>query len=351
MARRTGRQADSNTSTNQNAEAPAEAATQEDAVTTATTEAPVETPTENDQPAEQPTDAPAEGDAPSEKKEEAPVDLTAFEAAVEAAADEADETTGTVPEADIAKVTEAYRALDGLKAKNKAKALVNDKLSDAMNSGKLERARSYFNIGEQALVAAAGGTKREATPTDPTEAFVQRVASLSLAYGLAVSNQPEGVAADAMDRANSLTESNREAASAYAAWLSQSEEDRGDEPEAPAFVKAAVKLAQGKPARAGSARSGGGSTFDGPRRDIGKHILEVFADKPVGTFLKVAEIRSTDTSEYKAGEASAGAISARLFPEGDGTKSSMNKFGIKPDTQDGRKGAIKVAEADSSDSE
>lgn len=336
MARRTGRQQDDSTNT-ENAEAPAEAPTQEDAVTTATTEAPVETPDTTD---ETPTEAPAES---NEKAPEVPIDLSAFEAATDEALVDADETTGALPVVAVEKVKEAYRALDGLKAKNAAKKFINDRISDRMNSGKLEQARSYFQLSEEALVAAAGGSKKESTPADPTEAFTQLVASISLAYGLAVGSPPENVGGDWQTKANDLTEANREAAATYAAWFDGDTETRGDEPEVSPFVKAAVKLSRGKAARAGATRSGGGgSTFQGERRDIGKHIIEVFSGKEPGTFLKINEIRHTDTSEYKAGEASAGAISARLFPDGDGSKSTMLKVGIRPDYKDGKKGATLV---------
>lgn len=327
MARRTGRQAE--TSNTENAEAPAEAPTQEDAVTTATPEATVET-------------EPATTETPDEApKAEVEVDLTEFNAAVEAAVGEADETTGQIPAAPLAKVTEAYRALDGIKAKNKAKARVNELLSDAMNSGNLAGARSYFQISEEALVAGGGSkSTAERTPTDPTEAFTQRVATLNLGYALATQNVPEGVKADWNDTATGMVNDNFTAAQGYLNWLDADEETRGDEPEVPAFVKAAVKLSQGKAARAGS--GGTRTPFTGTRRDIGKHIVEVFESKEPGTFLKISEIREVGTSEYKSGEASAGAISARLFPEGDGSKSSMRKVGIASEMRDNKKGAVLV---------
>lgn len=335
MARRTGRQSNQQ-DPNPTAEATAEAPTQEDAVTTATAEAPAETPTDQ---------APVEGDTSTEAKaEEKPIDLTAFNAAVAAAVAEADTTTGEVPTEQLAKVTEAYRALDGAKAKNAAKKTVNDGMKDAMASGSLPRARAHMMIGEDALVAG-GGSKSASTPADPTEAFVQRVAGLSLAYNLATSNVPEGVNEDWNERVNTLVAESIESARAHLAWTTGDEESRGEEPEASAFVKAAVKLSVGKAARVGGGGGGTRAPFTGERGDIGKHIAEAFADKPVGTFLKIADIRNFKSSEYEAGKASAGAISARLFPGGNGEKSSMNKLGIKPDTQDGKKGATKVSDA------
>ncbi|WP_351234607.1 DUF262 domain-containing HNH endonuclease family protein [Streptomyces sp. NPDC002133] len=49
-----------------------------------------------------------------------------------------------------------------------------------------------------------------------------------------------------------------------------------------------------------------------PRRDVGLHMQEAFASLPVGAVLTVAEIVAVRTSQYEAGEISAGAVAARL---------------------------------------
>lgn len=304
------------------AEAPAEASTE-------TQEAPVST-TEETAPAAEATPA------------ETPIDLTDFTAAVEAAVEEADTTTGTVPEASIAKVSAEYRKLEGLKAKNAAKKLVADGMKDAMNGDSLPRARSYMNLQEKALVAASGGgggSTRQ--PADPTEAFVQRVATLNLASTIAQSNVPDGIAENWGERVGTLVTESTEAATSYLQWLTGDEDSRGEEPEVSQVVKNAAKLAQGKAAKAGGRAGGAGTPFTGERRDIAKHIVEAFENEPEGKFLRVSEIRKFRSNEYGDNLPSAGAISIRLFPNKG--ESSMTKLGIKPDTQDGKKGAVKVA--------
>ena len=88
-----------------------------------------------------------------------------------------------------------------------------------------------------------------------------------------------------------------------------------------------------------SGRSGG-STYTGERRDIGQHIVEAFADVESGTFLTVAEIRKHDSSQYTSeNPASAGAISARLFPK----SGKCTVEGIEPGTNEkGNRGARKL---------
>jgi hypothetical protein len=283
-------------------------------------------------------EAPAQESTSTDKPKAAEPDLTAFQKAVADAFSEADTTTGEVPVASLEGVTAAYRALEGIKAKNQAKAFVNEQMKNEMGKANLAGARAYLKIGDDALVAAAGGKGSEKAPADPTENFVQRVATLQLGYGLTTSNVPEGVADDWSDRVNKLVGEVNEAANSYLAWANSDPETRGDEPEVTAVVRNAVKLAQGKAAKAGTSRGGG--TFSGERHDIGEHIVNAFADKEVGDFLTIAEIRNTRSDEYGDNPPSAGAISARLFPKSG--KSSMEKVGIKPDQKDGKKGAVKV---------
>lgn len=272
-------------------------------------------------------------------KEDKPIDLTAFKEAVASAVAEADDSTGVVPTANIEAVTAEYRKLEGLKAKNAAKKVVATGMKDEMDSDNLAGARAYLMLQDQALVAASGGgSKAEKVPADPTEAFVQRVATLQLGYHLATNSVPEGVTDGWQEKVTEAVNESLAQADAYRAWLHNDSEDRGDEPEVTAVVRNAVKLSEGKQARAGSGQRG--ASHEGPRRSIESHVVNAFADKEVGTFMKIAEIRNVRSEEYGDNPPSAGAISARLFPKSG--KSSLTKLGIKPTEQDGKKGAVKV---------
>ena len=284
-------------------EAPAEVTTptQEEAVVTdTTTEAPVEN-----------ADAPSE--AAKSGKPEVKIDLTAFNTAVSTAVDSRDETTGIVAEEPLQAVTKAYRDLDGIKPKKAAKDAVAELLKDAVNNLDMPLAKAYMSVTES-LTAGTSGSK-PAAPVDPTEAYTQRLAVLDLAYGLVAGNVPEGVDGEvASTKAAELRDASSEAAASYLAWLQSAAEDKGDEPEASAVVKAAAKLATGRAAKVGGS-GGTRSTFTGQRRDIGEHIRQAFENQPSGTFMTVAEIRAFQSTEYGQEKPSAGAISARLFPK------------------------------------
>jgi hypothetical protein len=298
---------------------------QEEIVTT-TPEATVEAPT-------------TEATKADDKKADKPFDLTAFKEAAKVAASTADTSTGEIAVAQVEPVVKEYRELDGLKAKNAAKGYLNDEMKAQMKAGSIVGARSYLQLAES---MTAGTKTAEKVPADPTEAFVQAEATLRLAQELHVPG--EGVAEDNEEKVLTAVESNRDAAASYLAWVQSDAEDKGDEPEVTAIVKNAVKLAIGKAAKAGG-RSNAGGTFTGERRDIAKHIQEAFADKEVGEFMLIAEIRNFKSSEYGENLPSAGAISARLFPknaQGEPTKCTVE--GVEPQTNEkGNNGAAKTA--------
>lgn len=292
------------------------------------------------------TEAP-ETPAAEAKPEEKPIDLSGFQSVVAEAVASADESTGEVPEAPQSTVTQAYRQLDGAKAKNAAKAWVNEQMKNHMNEGNLPVAVAYMQLGDKALVAGASGkAAKERVPADPTEAFVQKVATLSLAYGLATQNVPEGVSEDWNDKVQALVNESFDGAQSLLAWVQNDAEDKGDEPEATALVRNSVKLSLGKSAKAGKAASGGGASYSGDRRDTLKHIVNAFEGKESGTFLKIAEIVNTPSDEYGTDKPSPGAISARLFPkdkDGNPKESKAVALGIQPDTDEkGDKGARKL---------
>lgn len=298
----------------------------------------VETPTEAvpDTTVETPTDAvpatPADDDEDEAPKAELTDEqiaeaISGFVAAAETASEARDESTGTVPEAQIAEVNKAYAALDGIKLKNAAKRYLNEALKGAMNVRDVVKARSFMDLNENLKATGskkAGKAREPKAPVDPTEAFVERVTVLNLAAQLVGEVVPEGVAEDWADKAETLIgETNLDQIAAYRTWLLSDAEDKGDAPEVSATIQAAVKLSLGRSAKPGKAPkraggNGGGSTYDGPRRDIGKHILEAFADKPSGHFMLISDIRKFKSSEYGDDHPSAGAISSRLFPNSGG---------------------------------
>lgn len=278
-------------------------------------------------------EVPEEAAAPAEKQE-APIDLTAFTGAVEAAVTGRDEASGDPSEELILAAQTEYRNLEGLKAKNAAKKLVEEKMREAMNSRDILAARAYMMVSDN-LTAGASGSKGSSTPADPKEAFTQRVQALLLAQTLLADQAPEGVTFGEV----AVTDEQTDAARALLAHEQSEAEDKGDAPEASNVVKAAVKLATGKAARVGGAGRSGG-TFTGERKDIGKHIAEAFGSVEPGTFLTIAQIRSHKSEEYGDNPPSAGAISARLFPQ----SGKCTVEGVEPgQNSDGRKGATKVA--------
>lgn len=304
----------------------------------AATEAPETTNTEEatvtDTATETPVEAPAEAQAETTTTE-APVDLAPFKQVVADALAEADTTTGQVPEASVAKVNEAYRAVEGNKGKGEARKYLEEAMLEAVGKLDAVAARSYSDL--KANLSAAGGSKSERTPADPTAAFVQRVASLRLALSIVESDRPEGVEDEKIE---ALVTESQALVDQQKAYLADESEDKGDGPELTPVVRAAFKAASGK-ATGGASRSTGGNS-GGVRRDIGKHIASAFAEVEVGTFLTIAEIAKHKSAEYEGTDGpSQGAISARLFP----TTTVVGVEPVEKGAIDGKnpKGARKVA--------
>lgn len=240
---------------------------------------------------------------------EAPVDLAPFKQVVADALGEADATTGQVPEASVAKVNEAYRAVEGNKGKGEARKYLEEAMLEAVGKLDAVAARSYSDLKAN-LSAAGGKSSAERTPADPTAAFVQRVASLRLALSIVEADRPEGVEDEKIE---TLVTESQSVVEAQRAYLADESEDKGDGPELTPVVRAAFKAASGKATGGGSRSTGGNS--GGVRRDIGKHIASAFAEVEVGGFLTIAEIAKHKSAEYEGTDGpSQGAISARLFP-------------------------------------
>lgn len=307
----------------------AAATTKEDTVTTTAT-APADEQAQQDNTPVSQDNTPAPADAQQDKV----VDTKAFDEALAVALAEMDQSTGNLAEAQLAPVIAAYQGLDGAKPKAAVRAALVQGVKEALdpNNGDIPRARALNMISGEITKAKGGGPKKDSTPADPTEAFVQQAVALQLAYGHVTQNVPEGVSDDWKTKANELAQKTVAEVDTLAKWSGE-----GEEPEVSALAKRALKLASGK-VKGGS--SGPRTPFTGTRRDIGKHILHAFEDKNSGDFLTVAQIVATAGPEYGAGEASPGAVSARLFPK----SGKCTLEGVEPvDATDGQpKGARKA---------
>jgi len=244
------------------------------------------------------------------KKDEAPIDLTGFQSAVAEALEGADTSTGDIAPAGLESVNKVYRELDGIKSKNQARAWIDEQMKHAISEEKnIVKAKSFVMLKEN-LSAGSGGASHPRTPADPTQAFVQRVVALRLAYTEVTSTVPEGVSEDWKEKVAALAGELAEQVDSYRTWLNDDSEERGDAPEVSPVVRQAFKLAAGKASGGGSRASGG------PRRDVVKHMEQVFENLDSGSFLTVNEIAKAASTEYGDDRPSAGAVSARLFPKG-----------------------------------
>lgn len=292
-------------------------------------EAPAEAATNEETPVTENTDTQTEST-------ETPVDLTAFKAAVASNLGEADASTGEVPEAAKAAVNAEYVKLDGQKAKGEARKYLDEQMLEAVGQLDAVKARSYSDF--KGGLKAGGGTSTPKAPADPALAYVQKMASLRLAFLVVEPPEIEGDR-DLGKEIDELVNSLGEQVQAQRAYLADESEDKGDGPELSPVVRAAFKLASGKASGGGTRRAS-----SGVRRDIAKHIQSAFSDVEPGGFLSVADIAKHRSEEYGDDEPSQGAISARLFP-------SSGKFtveGVEPVDKgdiDGKnpKGARKVA--------
>lgn len=260
------------------------------------------------------------------------VDLTDFISAAQAAVSEADGSTGSVPEAEVAKVNDAYRALDGLKAKNKARSWIEEQMIEAINDAKnIQLARSFVELKNG--LSAGSSSRAERTPADPTAAFVQRVAAVQLAAQLVSQKVPEGVSEDWSQQVAALMDEVAPQVEEYRKYVESDDED-AEQPDVSPVVRQAFKFAAGK---ASGTRV---VSYSGPRRDTEKHIVQVFENLEPGTFLTVNEIAKAKSTEYGDDNPSSGAVSQRLFPKG---KPPYNDNGVQALAEEGKpRGAVKL---------
>lgn len=303
----------------------------EDEATETEVQAPAAESTENTSTNESPA-----GQDTSSTPPVAEVDLTAFlETLNSAVAGVGGDGTPT-PEG-VAAVQGAYQALDGSKAKAAARKRIQAEMKKAVQDHEMTRALAITLLEEDMTKGATKKSAKTSTPkapVDPTEKYVSE--RLALTLGLGLLPKPEGVAADADQQVETAYGNQYQSAVDYLAWLQADKDSRGDEPEATDAAKNGAKLALGKKTSKGSrASSGGGSSYDGPRRNVNDHISEVFASQDSGAALKIGEVAKTKTSVYPAGDASPGAITSRA-------DSGKLPEGISADKRDGVRVLVKA---------
>jgi hypothetical protein len=232
---------------------------------------------DEDESDEEPTQAPK---AKAPKAE--PADLGPFQEAATAAVEEADKTTGDLSEEVIDSVNKVYREIEGVKGKNQARAWLDEEMKAAIMGKDIFRARSIVNLKDG--LSAGSGSSGPKAPADPTTAFVQKVVALRLATDEVIGNVPEGVSEEWTGKADELLASLADDIASYRAYVASTDED-AEAPEVSPVVRQAFKLASGRGSSGGSGRVAGG-----PRRDIEKHLIQVFEGLEDGAFLTVNEI-------------------------------------------------------------
>jgi len=286
-------------------------------------------------------------------KEEIEAATKAFEEVVNAAVESRDKATGELSVDEITKVKTVYAALPATSAKTKARNALEEGMRNALAKDlDAPKARAYMLLGQEVKSTGSRETVAKA-PVDPTEEHVNKVTAMYLASSLV--EVGEGVAEDWVVKVQELGNSLAPEVQAYkkyladfAAWEANTAEDKGDapkEPEVNQVVLNAAKIAHGRgmtrPRKAStggtSAKASSGPSYSGPRRNVKEHIRQVFASKPVGTFLKISEIAGGDSTEYGEDHPSSGAVTASL------ESSKFDVAGIQADSQNGIKGAVKVA--------
>ncbi|MEU4066634.1 hypothetical protein AB0F25_30350 [Streptomyces wedmorensis] len=322
-------------------EAPVSATTEEAPVQD---EAQAEAPTtESTESTETPTETPA-AQVPAQATPKSADDLYAdFQTAVTGAVERSDPQTGAVPEKDMADLLAAYKLLasTGRNSKSDGKTWIAEVMRKTLVDGNMPGATAYANINKAVNEASSRRTTTAAPkPTvSPTEAYVARYVSQALAAQFIP--VPEGLDDNWQQQYNEVMDRESKGVEAYKAWLAKPEAERGDEPEGLSqILKDAAKLGQGRAVgrKASGTRRTGGST-GGTRRDVKKHIEEFLESVESGTEHAVAAIAHFKSSEYPDGDASPGAVAARLFPTGG---KDSNIQGFESVTDDGPRRIRKV---------
>lgn len=260
--------------------------------------------------------------APAEKPAEAVLDISSFNTALDTALAEMDSTTGTLAPGQIAPVVKAYADLDGTKAKAAARQVLETGIKEGLDKNEIPKARALNSIRAELSKGKASSPKKDAEPVDPTQAFVETVTALRLAYSHVITNVPEGVAENWEAQSNELAGTAAADVTTLVAWNGE-----GEAPEVSPVAKRALGLAKGRTVKAGKSAGGGTrAPFTGTRRNVAKHIESAFADKPVGAVMTIAEVVSHKSEEYGDDHPSPGAVSARLFDTKTGEATSIDGF-------------------------
>lgn len=208
-------------------------------------------------------------------------------------------------EIDYKAVSDVYATLSR-KGKAAATRELSARSSALLEDGEFDKARVVLLAGKAVKASkpkSEGGTRASRTPADPTASLVEKLAAFQLAYAAVFEALPEGVDTEAIQEKVTATvnDSAREEIRALREWSDADPEERGEAP----TVSAAVALA-GKFAFRQTRRP------YGARHNVGEHITQVFADKPVGTELTDTQIAAEKSAEYGDDTCSTSAVSARI---------------------------------------
>lgn len=260
----------------------------------------------------------------------------------------------------VDQVVEAYNAFRaskglGLRAARKAQDVIGLGMAAAVTAGDLARAQVFLEI--QGAVENAAPAKKESTPVDPTKAWVETYARLTLAIQLHQSILPEGASIDELrTRGDEVVDDEMPGLAEYVNWVAKG--DDSEAPELSTLTGQAVKLATTK-ARKSSGGSGPRAPHEGPRGNIARHIAQVFAlgegkfdpttgeydyqPYPAGHYLTSSQIAKVVTPEYPAGNASSGAVSARItgaLEKGREIGFNLSAAETNPATGEAKKGIV-----------
>lgn len=188
------------------------------------------------------TPTPSEDSVETEK---ATVDLTSFEAAVEALLGAPE---GTDPADLVFAVRREYHEHDR-NGKTAARKFVEDRQITAIMNSDVAGAQTLIRLKDEMIkpMPVSGAPRAPKPPKNSTEDVVAQIASIRLAYSLAMlrANSNELLDAGWNEQVDELaTSESQDRSAAYAAWLEAKQE--GEEPQANEVEKAAARISLGR---------------------------------------------------------------------------------------------------------